>query len=158
LSSDDVEYDAAVRAAREQAVKLLARREHAPLELSRKLGERGHESQAVEQALAQLEADNLLSPARFAESFVRARVGRGKGPLLIRAELGARRIAQEIVEQALTEVGVDWAELAREARIKRFGRPVPTDFSAQQKQRRFLQQRGFDARHMRLAMSDQDDE
>lgn len=82
--------------ARRRAMDLLARREHTRQELVLKLRTRlvtenpNSEfdcSQVIDQVLDQLEKDNLLSDARFIESYLTARKNKGYGPLYIRHQL-----------------------------------------------------------------------
>lgn len=141
LSDDPADHDA-IRA---RALKLLARREHASGELVRKLVQRGFDEDAVTAVTAALEAENLLSEARFAESLARSRAERGYGPLRIRSELSVKGVDEDAIGDALAALEVDWGELAGRVRRKRFGPELPRDFPAKAKQMRFLQQRGFDA-------------
>ena len=82
--------------ARRRAMDLLARREHTRQELFHKLKTRlvaesldnaFDSSQVIDQVLDQLEKDNLLSDARFIESYLTARKNKGYGPLYIRHQL-----------------------------------------------------------------------
>jgi regulatory protein len=126
---------------RRQALDLLARREHSRLELERKLAARDYEPELIGETLDQLQRENLQSDERFAESFVQARAARGQGPVRIRMELAERGVSG--ADACLREAGLDWAALARETRIKRFGKAVPGDFKEKARQMRFLQYRGF---------------
>ena len=46
----------------------------------------------------------------------------------------------------------DWHRLARDVRLRKFGRQQPADFKAKAKQMRFLQYRGFEPDHVQRAM------
>jgi regulatory protein len=131
---------------------LLARREHGRRELERKLTARGFEAGVVAAALDDLEQSGSLAEARFTESFVRSRVSRGQGPARIRAELAQRGVAGEEVDEALRGAEVDWLELVRAARRKRFGSSPPRDLADKARQARFLTYRGFDAALVRAAL------
>lgn len=144
--------DGDVRAA---ALRLLARREYGRAELRRKL-RRDHAESDVEQVLDRLVAEGLLSDGRFAEMFVRSRIGQGYGPLRVRAELRERGIGAEAAETALAEADVDWRALAAEVRRKRFGTELPQEMKEQARQARFLQYRGFDAADVRAVLKDDD--
>ena len=148
---DDPADPAAIR---ERAVTLLARREHAPRELVAKLVQRGFDGDAVAAVAAELESENLLSEARYAQSMARSRVEQGQGPLRIRAELSARGVGEAAIDDALADLDVDWESLAAAVRRKRFGAAVPEDFPSKAKQMRFLQQRGFDGGTIRAALED----
>lgn len=139
---------------RVRAMGLLARREHAPKELAFKLTKRGYSSDVVQVVLSDLIAENLLSSQRYAESLVRVRIEKGRGPVHIRDELSGHDIDESEIEQALAEADADWARLAMRARVKRFGEALPVDFPAKAKQMRFLQRRGFDSDQIQAAFGD----
>ena len=139
-------------ACRRQALELLARREHSRLELQRKLRTRAHPPDAIETVLDALEAEGLLEAARFVESFVRARIGRGQGPRRIRAELLQRGVGETDIGAQLGDAAHDWNALAGEVRRKRFGTPVPGDFAERARQMRFLHYRGFERSQIEAAL------
>jgi regulatory protein len=138
-------------ACRCRALDLLARREHSPLELERKLAVRGFPDPVVAEVLAALEAEGLLDTARFAEAFVESRIGKGQGPLRIRGELRARGVGESEAGRALEPH--DWRAYARFARIKKFGEAPPTSFGERARQSRFLQYRGFTSDQIRSALA-----
>jgi len=121
----------------------LARREHSASELCDKLSARCEDPRVVRQVVEQLSEQGLQSDQRFVESFVRSRFQQGKGPLRIVQELRHKGVCEQLVERELAEFGVDWQQLARDVRIKRFGTKPPEDLKARAKQLRFLQYRGF---------------
>lgn len=134
------------------AMRALARREHGTAELQRKLEQRGFPADRVAEALSVLRAQGLLNDNRYAESAVRQHVLRGHGPIRIRAELRAHGLQAEAVERALDAAAVNWAQLARAVRRKRFGRAAPKTQAERAKQGRFLQYRGFDSEQIRAAL------
>lgn len=138
---------------RERAIKLLARREHAPAELAQKLRKRSYPSDLIDTALAELIEQNLLSSTRYAEALVRNRIEKGYGPLRLRDELGGKQIEQNIIDAALHNAEVDWFELAAGVRSKRFGTKLPATFPDKAKQMRFLQQRGFAGEQIQAAFT-----
>ena len=140
--------------ARKKAMDLLARREHARGELLAKLAKAGFERDAATEALDSLAADGLQSDTRFVENFVQSRVNQGKGPVRIRADLGQRGVRGESVELALEAMSVDWRELARDVRQKKFGNTAPGDFKERARQMRFLQYRGFEPDQIQAAVGD----
>jgi regulatory protein len=138
--------------ARKKAMDFLARREYGRIELVRKLADKGFDREVAEEAVARLSEEGLQSDRRFAESFVQSRVNQGKGPVRIRLDLGQRGISDAAIEIALEETDVDWHELAREIRFKKFGASRPEDFKAKARQMRFLQYRGFEPDHIQAAV------
>jgi len=138
------------------AVGLLARREHSRAELARKLAARGAPREAVEAVLDRLAARRLQSDARYAESLVNSRLGRGQGPVRIRRELAQQGVEASLVDEALDACGEDWAAAAREVRRRKFGAEVPTAWKDKARQMRFLEYRGFTSEHIRAALGDDD--
>lgn len=158
------------RTAREQqryelefrAFNLLARREHSRVELEKKLNTRPlkkgenwepPDSEILEELLESLIERNLQSDERFAESFSRERINRGRGPMKLRAEMRERGISDELQRDALLELEVDWFEQAVDVRRRRFGLAKVEEFKEKARQMRFLQSRGFSQDHVSHAMS-----
>lgn len=134
---------------RQAAIRLLARREHSQQELRRKLTAKGFEAQQVDELIARLLQEGLLSDARFTESFVRSRADRGWGPLRIRAQLQERGVGEELIDAFIDERAGHWQETVRAVRAKRFGESPPARPQERAKQIRFLQYRGFTADQIR---------
>jgi len=86
-----------IEAACRAALRVLARRGHARLDLGRKLMKK------------QLEARGLIDDRRFAEQYAAVRAARGRGPARLVQDLRAQgvdvRIAEESVRRALEEEG-----------------------------------------------------
>lgn len=125
------------------AMRLLATREHSQHELRRKLLQKGHDYDLVEQAVVQLAAQNLQSDARFVENFVNSHRGRGQGPQRIKLELQQHNIRPELVENYLDSGDASWIEKAMQVRRKKFGADLPDEFKERMRQARFLEYRGF---------------
>lgn len=139
-----------------KALGLLVRREHSQKELRRKLQARGADPSESIEALATLVAQGYQDDARFGEMLVRTRLGKGYGPLHIRAELGTHGISDITAATLLAEAEPDWSELARGALHRRYaGRPAK-DRAETLKRAHFLQRRGFDASTIREATSADD--
>lgn len=139
--------------AREVALGLLARREHSKRELIIKLRARGCPEKIITQVVDQLAAEGMQSDARFAESFVRSRIDRGRGPLRIRAELIERGIEDDLIAEALLQYEDWWRDLALEAYNKRYGEDRPSgDIVERSRRSMFLQRRGFTADQIRYAI------
>ena len=101
---------------RDDAIRLLARREYSRAELAQRLALRAHAPDVVTACLDELAESGLQSDQRFTESFLRSRVMRGQGPLKIRGELERRGIERDLIATTLStaeQVGeVDWYALA----------------------------------------------
>jgi regulatory protein len=140
------------------AVRLLARREHSIDELRRKLLSKGYPPDTIEPVIQKLAGKRLVSDERFTSSFVHHHAKRGQGPVRIRAELRQQGIADSQVEAALGSAGIDWVQLAREVRRRKFGATAPRSLGERAKQARFLQYRGFDAEQLRAAFREESGE
>jgi regulatory protein len=112
-----------VEAAERAALRALARRAHARLDLQRRLVKRQHPPAAVEAALDRLAVRGLLDDRRFAEQYAALRATRGKGPARLLRDLQAqgveRRTAEHAVRRALEEEGIDPGVEARAVAAKR---------------------------------------
>jgi regulatory protein len=135
--------EASPRDIRLKAMDLLARREHLRSELRLKLNSRFEDKAEICRVLDQLEQDDLLSDQRFVEAYLLYRANRGYGPERIREELRRKGAGKEVVADLLHACDRDWAQLARQARLKKFGPQPPQDFKEKSRQLRFLQYRGF---------------
>jgi regulatory protein len=134
------------------AMNLLARREHSTRELFRKLTARFGEPELVEEQIQRLTDERLQSDQRFAESFVRQRALRGKGPLRLRQEMRERGISDPDIERALTEADIDWQAVAADVLVKKFGSVKASDLKEKARRNRFMQYRGFGDEHYRSSL------
>lgn len=130
------------------AMNLLARREHTQSELQQKLLKRFDDHALIEQEVAKLTQENLQSDARFAQSFLRQRVGRGYGPLRIRQEMRQRGLNDDQIRAAFSEEVIDWFECALLAYQKKYGSTPVDEFKERARRMRFLQYRGFSHEHI----------
>ncbi len=135
----------AVRQAYGASIRLLASRDHSVAELTRKLLQREHASEAIDAALVELIEANYVNDARYAELYAEQRMNRGYGPLSIRSKLAVRGIDSHHVQSALKLLDVDWVERAEIVIAKRFTTQEITDLDQRATARiaRFLQGRGF---------------
>jgi Uncharacterized protein conserved in bacteria len=139
-------------------VRLLTRREHSIEELRRKLLSKGYPPDTIEPVVQKLAGKRLVSDERFTSSFVHHHAKRGQGPVRIRAELRQQGIADPQVEEALRSADIDWVQLAREVRRRKFGATAPRSLGERAKQARFLQYRGFDAEQLHAAFREESGE
>ena len=119
------------------ALKMLMRREHSQLELSKKLQLKGFNDIDIKHSIDLLIEQKYQSDERFSEAFIIMRYNQGKGPVIISSELKKRGI--ESFDLSI----IDWFELAKDVRKKKFGQNLPLDYKTQAKQKRFLKSRGF---------------
>ncbi|TAK90411.1 MAG: recombination regulator RecX [Burkholderiaceae bacterium] len=135
-----------------RALACLARREHSRLELEKKLQPHAESAEQLQQLLDALEAKNLLSAQRYADSLIHRKASR----------FGAQRILAEMKQQGLDETiratsatVLQATELQRATEVwqKRFG-VVPQDWREKTKQAAFLQRRGFSLSVIRQVLKD----
>jgi len=130
--------------ARDDAIGLLARREHSQFELKRKLIVKGYSSLEVDTLLVSLAKDGLQSDERFAEVYVHHRVGMGFGPRRIEFELSQRGISQALIQQYVPCDKAFWREVLSSVWRRKYHTDHPVNEKAYAKQARFLMQRGFE--------------
>lgn len=140
---------------RDDAIRLLARREYSRAELTQRLLSREHSAEAIAACLDELASEGLQSDTRFSQSFLRSRVARGQGPLKVRVELERRGVERSLVATTLAEAEregeVDWFELACEVLARRFSQGGDTPRERARRER-FLASRGFNFEQIRHAL------
>jgi len=155
---------------RERAFRLLARREHSRHELASKLLQPRNSptkhriqpppetlskqqlQEEVEQLLNKLEAKDLLSDERFAETLTRQYLRKGKGPKALQQAYQEHHLDTAITQPLLNQLAHLWQEQANRVREKRFGDLPPDDQKSAAKMQRFLASRGFTAEQIRQAI------
>jgi regulatory protein len=130
---------------------LLSRRDFCSGELRETLVAQGFEPATVQGVVDEFIERGYLNDERYTEQYVTQHAERGQGPLRIARELVQRGVDAALIEAALA-AGQDWAQRARELRIRRFGLATPARWPDKAKQARFLQYRGFSNDHIRSAL------
>ena len=125
-----------------KALDIISRREHSEKEIKNKLLEKFHAPEIIEQVVLKLIENNLINDVRFAEMYVLVRKRKGFGPKKIQFELMARGIDDSISSLVITEEG-SWKEAAQKAFNKKFKNGASQEFKERNKQKTFLQNRGF---------------
>ncbi len=134
-------HDAA--AARNQALRLLASREHSRRELECKLLARGYEAAILVGVLDTLTETGLLSDERMAEAYVAGRLRKGFGPLRLRQELRERGLDDDLIGPVIDLSPGDWLEIMSRVAARKFGPGPVTDRKELARRARFLEYRGF---------------
>jgi len=146
-----------IEAAHRAALRALARRAHACLDLRRRLLQKQHPPAAIDVALDRLLSAGLLDDARFAVDYAAAKALRGRGPArLIRDLLSQgvdRRVAEEGVRTSLAGEGLDPADAVRalaEKRARQLAALPPT--VRKRRLTAFLMRRGFQGSDIRAVI------
>ena len=150
-----LDADPVIRA-RDTAFRLLTRREHSRAELHSKLTARGYDSDVVDDLLASLAAEDLVSDHRYAQALVSHRVSTGYGPHRIIMELKDKGVAPEIIDQTLLSAEVDWDELLRVQHNRKFGTSKAGSFKEWARRAQYLDRRGFSTDTIRRVMGSWD--
>jgi regulatory protein len=128
---------------RRAALDWLGRRDYSGAEITRKLRRKFGEEADPSAVLDWLQEHRFLDESRYLDVLIRSAIERGHGLLRLRQDLKQRGINAPLIEQALSNLEVDWFELARRLRERRFGQKPVTDQKEKARQLRYLQYRGF---------------
>jgi regulatory protein len=134
---------------RERALRLLARREHARGELSRKLASHAESAEQLEALLDNLAERGLLSDERYVEMRLNARRARF-GNARLAHELRTQGVAAALVNEALAG-GENELSRARQVWQRKFGDQT-ADGTEYARQMRFLLNRGFSGETIRRVL------
>ena len=134
--------DDAYKAIYNKALDIISRREHSQKELSDKLIKKFNIPELVDLVIHSLLEKNLLNDYRYSESYVVARKRKGFGPKKIGYELVSRGVNENTASEVIDTEG-GWNEAALKAFNKKFKAGIGADFKQQNKQKVFLQNRGF---------------
>jgi regulatory protein len=136
---------------RERALRLLARREHARVELARKLAPHAESAEALEILLDDLSERRLLSDERYVEMRMNAR-GARFGNARLTHELRTQGVSEDLVAGALA-AGEDELTRARQVWQRKFGdKTGGGDAAERARQTRFLMSRGFSGETIRRVL------
>jgi regulatory protein len=135
-----------------RAIGFLSRREHSRFELQRKLAPYAEDPGEIETLLADLERENWLSNARFAQSLVNRRAPI-RGSSRIVQELRQHGLEDEQINALSQELKSTELERARVVWEKKFAQP-PSDSKEYARQFRFLASRGFSPDCLRRILGD----
>ena len=140
---------------RQQAIRLLARREHTHAELRKKLaGEATNDE--IDAVLADLATTGLLSDERTAASYLRSNSARF-GAAKLKHSLRVKGADDDTIVAAMEAADMpDEIERARAIWLRKF-RIAPQNQKEWARQARFLQSRGFSSDVIRRLLKEQKD-
>ena len=125
-----------------KALDIISRREHSEKEIREKLYKKFNDHKVSELVITSLIEKGLVNDHRFAEMYIIARKRKGFGPKKIAYELLAKGVSDDISSQALNEEG-GWQIAALNAFNKKYKNGIADNFKEMNKQKIFLQNRGF---------------
>lgn len=137
------------RSAYDQALGLLARREHSARELKTKLRVGGQAGDDAERAVERLREQHYQDDDRFAAGLARRRAAQGYGPLRIQAELKSHGMGDAAIREAIAAAEADWEAVAAAQLRRHAGAKPAADAAGRAKRAAFLLRRGFDAATVR---------
>ena len=134
--------DDAYKAIYNEALDIISRREHSQKELTDKLIKKFNIPELVDLVINSLLDKNLINDYRYSEAYVVARKRTGFGPKKIVYELISRGINENTASKVINIEG-GWQDAALKAFNKKYKVGIGKDFKEQNKQKVFLQNRGF---------------
>ena len=134
--------DDAYKAIYNKALDIISRREHSKKELTDKLAKKYDIPELVNSVIHNLIEKNLLNDMRFSQAYVIARKRKGFGPKKIGYELVSRGVNENTASEVI-DAESGWNEAALQAFNKKYKAGISKDFKEQNKQKVFLQNRGF---------------
>lgn len=142
----------------QKALRLLSRRDHFPLELERKLRDRGYDIDDVRSAVDRCRELGYLNVEATAERFCELSAGRrGWGPVRLEAELLRRGVPEQVVREA-TRLDGDILAAALDVALRRAERRAGERWwdlhEARARMVRSIVQRGFDPEDARRAVDE----
>ena len=130
-------------------LKLLARRELSELQVRQRLAQKGHEPDAIDDAIARLREERAIDDARVADAIARTETSvRRRGKLRVRMQIERAGIAKSTAKRAVDEVfdAIDDDALLESSLGKRLrGGDTIADDREFQRLYRYLIGQGFDS-------------
>ena len=131
-----------VRQAKARALKILEYADRTEKQLRDKLKEGEFPPFAIDEAVDYVQKLHYQDDVRYAESFIRGRVGR-KSAYEIRQELQQRGISKEVAEQDLLDADIEESDTVKALFLKKYGTKDLSDPAVYQKAFRYFAGKGF---------------
>lgn len=125
------------------AVSLLAKKNYSSGDMHRQLARVTEKMDDVEHVLRRLTDNHYLNDIQSINYLIDKQIKKFHGPTRIKQELRQKGFPPALIEQEIEQSGVDWYELAKEARVRKFGDALPTEPKEKNKQIRHLQYKGY---------------
>jgi regulatory protein len=138
-------------------LKMLARRELSETQVRQRLARKGHEPEAIDEAVARLREERALDDNRVAEAIARTETSiRRRGKVRVRMQIERAGISKETAKRAVDEVfgAIDDGALLQSSLTKRLrGRETIADDREFQRIYRYLIGQGFESDKVMRALS-----
>ncbi|HZR24459.1 MAG TPA: regulatory protein RecX [Vicinamibacterales bacterium] len=129
-------------------LKMLARRELSELQVRQRLRRKGHDEEAIDDAVARLREERAIDDSRVAEAIARTETSiKRRGKMRVRLQIERAGISKSAAKKAIDEVfeSIDDEELLEASLAKRLrGREKIADDREFQRLYRYLIGQGFD--------------
>lgn len=125
------------------AVSLPAKKNYASGEMHRQLSRLTESTGDIESVLRRLTDNHALDDARLLAYLADKHVKKRHGPTRIKQEMRQKGFPAALIAQEIANREIDWYQLAKEARSRKFGDALPTEPKEKNKQIRHLQYKGF---------------
>lgn len=139
------------------ALKMLARRELSEAQVRQRLARRGHEPDAIDEAIARLREERAIDDARVAEAIARTETAtKRRGRRRVRMQIERAGISTPMAKRAVDEAfeAIDDDALLEASLAKRLrGRERIADDREFQRLYRYLIGQGFDADRVMKALT-----
>lgn len=127
----------------DKAVVLLAKRDYSSVELSRTLKSLCQDDIILTSVMDKLTEFNYINDQRLLEKDIKTYLIKNFGKMRIQQDLRQRGFSLTDINQTIESFNVDWFELAKTLKERKFGTSQPSDAKEKNKQVRYLQYRGF---------------
>jgi len=138
-------------------LKMLARRELSELQVRQRLARKGHQPDAIDEAVARLREERALDDTRVAEAIARTETSiRGRGKVRVRMQIERAGISKDTAKRAIDDVfgGIDDGALLQSSLTKRLrGRETIADDREFQRIYRYLIGQGFESDQVMRALT-----
>jgi regulatory protein len=140
-----------------EGLKMLARRELSEVQVRQRLARKGHQSQAIDEAVERLRAERALDDTRVAEAIARTETSiHRRGKVRVRLQIERAGISKETAKRAVDDVfgTIDDGALLQSSLTKRLrGRDMIEDDREFQRIYRYLIAQGFESDQVMQALS-----
>ncbi|MBE5254401.1 regulatory protein RecX [Mixta mediterraneensis] len=125
------------------AISMLAKKNYSSGDMHRQLARVTEKMDDVEHVLRRLTENHYLNDIQSINYLIDKQIKKFHGPTRIKQELRQKGFPPALIEQEIEQSDVDWYELAKEARVRKFGDALPTEPKEKNKQIRHLQYKGY---------------